>query len=524
MLPKSRDDVEVRFIYRGIPMGAMDTLKKCNLAGEQLLAVPVWGASQQPAISCPAWFADDLFEVMKDRQEEVQGLALALALISWTQAHALKHGESLENAAGHAQQSEFASSGAKKQTTEAILYGNCGLYWTIAWTTDAMSLGFQIGVLSMSMELLGRPLPRTVPRRAAVVPAHALASQKQPPALALGELPGMKPGTCKMCVEAVLKSSGFTLGLHAAAGQAGHHCRSHIRARAAKGAGKGQVLREMLDLGLPETSGEVPLPETAVEVLACASESGLSAGERVREDPNLNWQQDLEADLRQLFPKHAFGPKESSPSWTWAMPTSLLRKSVSAHTFRAIIWAAEQALGSGSHHHAEEAIISIFASSLEGEAIAVVFDPWRDELFTAVRQHGADLNGVPLSGRAGSDEQLRDVFVGTEASQDPRQSWPNLRGLYFAGPPRTAGVRIFPSAALGLAWVASGRLGAFFSAAPDAAEVAAGRLLVSESGGVVESMDSNSPGASIISARSQKLLLGLLPMLSEANANGMEAG
>ena len=35
-----------------------------------------------------------------------------------TQAHALKHGESLENAAGHAQQSEFASSGAKKQTTE----------------------------------------------------------------------------------------------------------------------------------------------------------------------------------------------------------------------------------------------------------------------------------------------------------------------------------------------------------------------------------------------------------------------
>eukprot|EP00439_Symbiodinium_sp_Y106_P056191 s3429_g7.t2 len=40
MLPKSRDDVEVRFVYRGVPLRPTDTLKKRNLAGEQLLAVP----------------------------------------------------------------------------------------------------------------------------------------------------------------------------------------------------------------------------------------------------------------------------------------------------------------------------------------------------------------------------------------------------------------------------------------------------------------------------------------------------
>ncbi|CAE7370874.1 unnamed protein product [Symbiodinium natans] len=40
MLPKSRDDVEVRFVYRGVPLGPAETLKQRCLAGEQLLAVP----------------------------------------------------------------------------------------------------------------------------------------------------------------------------------------------------------------------------------------------------------------------------------------------------------------------------------------------------------------------------------------------------------------------------------------------------------------------------------------------------
>ena len=34
-------------------MGAMDTLKKCNLAGEQLLAVPVWGLKHGKALNAP---------------------------------------------------------------------------------------------------------------------------------------------------------------------------------------------------------------------------------------------------------------------------------------------------------------------------------------------------------------------------------------------------------------------------------------------------------------------------------------
>ncbi|CAE7334463.1 IMP1 [Symbiodinium sp. CCMP2456] len=239
-----------------------------------------------------------------------------------------------------------------------------------------------------------------------------------------------------------------------------------------------------------------PVNEDAVEVLAYASELVVATGQRLREEPGLNWKKVLETGLREMFPNHesvgasrrnAQGRGQPShSSWTWVT--------------------------GNSDYLPEEAILVLFASSLEGDAIAVVFDPWRDELFTAMKQHGAELNGMPLSGRHRSGH-LRDVIIGTEASGDPRRSLQSLRGLYYAGPPRSAGVRVFPSAALGLAWVACGRLGTFVAA--PGAELAAGQLLVAESGGVLRT---DSPGGWTLSAQSEELLSELRLMLSEANA------
>lgn len=274
-------------------------------------------------------------------------------------------------------------------------------------------------------------------------------------------------------------------------------------ARSAKGAGKGQALQEILDLGL--SASEAPVNEDAVEVLAYASELVVATGQRLREEPGLNWKKVLETGkatapcprnheahpalrrLREMLPDHESGRGHPShSSWTWVT--------------------------GNSDYLPEEAILVLFASSLEGEAIAVVFDPWRDELFTAMKQHGAELNGMPLSGRHRSG-RLRDVIIGTEALGDPRRSLQSLRGLYYAGPPRSAGVRVFPSAALGLAWVACGRLGTFVAA--PGAELAAGQLLVSESGGVLRT---DSPGGWTLSAQSDQLLSELRVMLSEADA------
>eukprot|EP00913_Durusdinium_trenchii_P005441 g5072.t1 len=73
------------------------------------------------------------------------------------------------------------------------------------------------------------------------------------------------------------------------------------------------------------------------------------------------------------------------------------------------------------------------------ESIAVLFDPWRDELFTAVSGRGAELNGQRLEISEGTD--LKEALVGTESSQDLESSWSQLRGLYYLGPPRSRGVR-----------------------------------------------------------------------------------
>jgi len=124
----------------------------------------------------------------------------------------------------------------------------------------------------------------------------------------------------------------------------------------------------------------------------------------------------------------------------------------------------------------QDAAVSLFAELEGASSIAVVFDPWRDELFTAVNGGGAELNGQALHPTAGS---LKDVLVGTASSSDEECSWPQLRGIYFLGPPRSRGVRVVENASIGHAWVAAGRLGAFFSLKTSRA----GALLVEEAGG-----------------------------------------
>eukprot|EP00435_Cladocopium_sp_Y103_P009261 s4908_g2.t1 len=124
----------------------------------------------------------------------------------------------------------------------------------------------------------------------------------------------------------------------------------------------------------------------------------------------------------------------------------------------------------------EDASVSLFAES-EGSQIAVILDPWRDELFTALSGAGAEVNGEPMDCAAG--DALQDVLVGTASSADTETSWQQLRGIYYLGPPRSRGVRILQNASLGHAWVAAGRLGSFFSINSSKA----GALLVKEAGG-----------------------------------------
>ena len=114
---------------------------------------------------------------------------------------------------------------------------------------------------------------------------------------------------------------------------------------------------------------------------------------------------------------------------------------------------------------------------------AVVYVPFKDELYTASRGAGAQLNGKRI--RVSSARSLEGALLGTgipfREDQNLELYLETLRVLV----PGTAGVRRAGSAALDLAYVAAGRFDGFWEFGVNKWDVAAGILLVQEAGGLV---------------------------------------
>jgi myo-inositol-1(or 4)-monophosphatase len=113
---------------------------------------------------------------------------------------------------------------------------------------------------------------------------------------------------------------------------------------------------------------------------------------------------------------------------------------------------------------------------------AVIYDPMRDELYTAERGRGAVLNGKPL--RVSKTPDLAEALVATGFPSRKRHQSPNIH-FYHEFTLRSHGVRRAGSAALDLAYVAAGRLEAFWEFNLNPWDTAAGVLLVTEAGGRV---------------------------------------
>ena len=141
---------------------------------------------------------------------------------------------------------------------------------------------------------------------------------------------------------------------------------------------------------------------------------------------------------------------------------------------------------------------------------AVVFDPTRNELFTATRGSGAFLNDRRL--RVSKRTKLAESLIGTGFPYDRRLRVSKrsklAESLIGTGFPfrdfsfseqylkifaelmtKTAGIRRPGSAALDLAYVAAGRTDGFFEAGLKSWDMAAGALLVLEAGGLISDFD-----------------------------------
>ncbi len=114
---------------------------------------------------------------------------------------------------------------------------------------------------------------------------------------------------------------------------------------------------------------------------------------------------------------------------------------------------------------------------------AVIYDPVRNDLFTASRGRGAFVNDRRI--RVSKRDKLQDALIGTGFPYRDFTHLDAYTAMFRDLVQKTSGLRRPGSAALDLAWVAAGHTDGFFEIGLNPWDIAAGCLLVQEAGGLV---------------------------------------
>ncbi|MCC5855685.1 MAG: inositol-1-monophosphatase [Idiomarina sp.] len=141
---------------------------------------------------------------------------------------------------------------------------------------------------------------------------------------------------------------------------------------------------------------------------------------------------------------------------------------------------------------------------------AVVYDPMRDELFTASRGGGAQLNGYRI--RVSNAKSLEGTLIATGFPFRMKHILPDYLKVVSSLCEEAADIRRAGSAALDLVYVACGRLDGYFEAGLHQWDTAAGDLIVREAGGMVTDFGggTNQAKSGNIVAGNQKVIQGML--------------
>ncbi|OQS06266.1 inositol monophosphatase [Thraustotheca clavata] len=183
------------------------------------------------------------------------------------------------------------------------------------------------------------------------------------------------------------------------------------------------------------------------------------------------------------------------------------------------LWIVDPIDGTTNFVHGRPASVVSIALAHSGQVIVgVIYDPYRDELFSAVRGHGAFLNDCAIN-VSQKETQFEQALVGFGIGTKPSVRLPMLDVIHlFSNTCR--GLRLQGAAALELAWTACGRQTGFFELDLNSWDVAAGSLLVTEAGGTV----TDSVGAAFnlhtrhIVASNGHVHADLLACIAQANA------
>ncbi len=183
-------------------------------------------------------------------------------------------------------------------------------------------------------------------------------------------------------------------------------------------------------------------------------------------------QETIHVFIRDHFPDHAFLGEEQLKC---DRPDSKYR------------WIIDPLDGTSNYVHGFPYYAVSIGLEYEHELVAgVIFDPTRDEMFSAVRGQGARLNGRPI--HASPIQRASEAMLMASLPRGVQRSDPAivrfLQALHGVQTVQRSG-----SAALNLAYTAAGRIDGFFSSSLKPWDMAAGVVIVIEAGGIVSALD-----------------------------------
>lgn len=175
--------------------------------------------------------------------------------------------------------------------------------------------------------------------------------------------------------------------------------------------------------------------------------------------------------LTNAYPDHAILAEESGAS-------------ANLHDQNENVWIIDPLDGTTNFIHGFPQYCVSIALQQRGQITqAVVYDPTRNDLFTATKGAGAYLNDKRI--RVTKRDKIADALIGTGFPYTDMSGLDEYLKMFRIMTEKSAGLRRPGAAALDLAYVAAGRLDGFFEKGLKPWDIAAGSLLITEAGGIV---------------------------------------